>query len=213
MRDYYINSELLKTKTTKAYSILYNIKDLLNKIETETNSAFHEINSHNELGKQSYESIKANIKEIEEYMDKYKKFGVADNLPDTQRSSCSAYEDPKIMLSGCIAKYGGFSGEYVAQVDGVYLNAIQSVIVKLRDSKLEDIRVDNNIGAVIEIQTYSGSALTPKLNKEQWSEDKIGIEDLFKYGRISEAMQKEYEEIKPDIDAYNDKLYKYESDK
>lgn len=212
MKDYYINSELLKTKTTNAYKILYDIRDLLNKIESETKSAFGEINSHDELGKQTYETIKAEIKDIEEYMDKYKKFGGATDLPDRQRSACSAYEDPRIMLSDNTAKYGGFPGEYVQEVDGKYLAEIQSNIARLRDSKLADIRVDNNIGATSEMLMPSGTILNPNLSKRQLSKDKIGIEDLFKYGRISLAMQKEYKEMEADIYAYNDSLYKYESE-
>ena len=216
MRNYYINSELLKTKTTKAYSVLYNIKDLLNKIENEANSAFHEINSHDELSKQSYESIKNEMKNIEEYMDKYKKFGAVTNLVNKQlkpsMNKANDVQNVKLAIANKYTDSGGFPGEYVEKVDLIYLNEIQSTIAKLRDSKLANIRVDNNIGAPIEIQTYSGSALTPKSKKEYLKKDEIGIEDLFKYGRISLAMKKEYEEMQPEIYEYNDNLYKYESE-
>ncbi|APM39658.1 pre-toxin TG domain-containing protein [Clostridium kluyveri] len=83
-------------------------------------------------------------------------------------------------------------------------------IKKLRDSKLQDIRIDNNVG----IQGERPASIFDMNTKvsDGINKDKIGLEDLLGFGRISMAMHQEYEQIKSQIDAYNASLPKYSSE-
>ena len=103
----------------------------------------------------------------------------------------------------------GFIGEYQREVDDIFYYAQVNTIQKLRDSKLQDIRVDNNVGIKGEVPS---SLLTMQTKMSNGiDKDKIGLEDLFGFGRISEAMHKEYEDIKAEVDAYNASLPQYSS--
>ncbi|MGE5628796.1 MAG: hypothetical protein ACM3X7_11950, partial [Solirubrobacterales bacterium] len=181
MKDYILDSELLSEKTTKAYTILSDILPILYKIEDTSQEAFHEINAHDELGYVDYTSIKSNIHHIEEYQDKYKVFGNVGN-------SGSIY-NCKDMTGVC---YNGFIGEYQSEVDDIFYYDKENTLNKLRDTKLQDIYVDNNVGII-----------SPLLNSKAATsiyKDKINIFDLLGYGRVSIALQKEYADMKAKIE-------------
>ncbi|MGE5628588.1 MAG: HNH endonuclease [Solirubrobacterales bacterium] len=194
MKDYILDSELLSEKTKTAYTILSDMLPILNDIEETSREAFDEINSHDELGYVDYTSIKSNMDYIEEYRDKYKEFGAIGDSGSIYNYKC------KDMTGVC---YNGFIGEYQSEVDDKFYYAQENTLKKLRDSKLQDIYVENNIG-IISPAMAMGSKTATSIYK-----DKLNIFDLLGYGRVSIAMQKEYEGMKAKIDEYNASLPKY----
>lgn len=206
MRKYILDSDLLSKKTTAAYSMLNDMLPVLDKIEETSKEAFEEINAHDELGNVDYTSIKNNMEHIEEYMDKYKAFGAVSSGAGQNSSSGYNYNMSTVSYSS----NDGFIGEYQREVDDVFYNDLVKIIKKLRDSKLQDIRIDNNVG----IQGERPASIFDMNTKvsDGINKDKIGLEDLLGFGRISMAMHQEYEQIKSQIDAYNASLPKYSSE-
>ena len=211
MRNYILDSDHLSKKTTDAYSMLYYMIPFLNNIEKTSKDAFEEINDHNELGNEDYTSIKGNMEHIQEYMNKYKAFGAVTNGAGQKSSSGYNYDMGTTYQSSTVgySNNDGFIGEYQREVDDIFYYAQVNTIQKLRDSKLQDIRVNNNVGIKGEVPS---SLLTMQTKMSNGiDKDKIGLEDLLGFGRISEAMHKEYEDIKAEVDAYNASLPQYSS--
>lgn len=84
--------------------------------------------------------------------------------------------------------FTSYADEYEALVDSKFKNNMEHLCEKLSDIRLEDIKIDNNLGIIdsegSHYDTFGGTRLKYKIN----------IEDLLNVGSVDEAMKAEYEE-------------------
>ena len=141
-----IDTSVAEDKGSLGKDKLDNIIDYLRDFDSKRAEAFAEINLHNLLASVSNISIKGQLDELYDYVDKYKKFG-----------------------GGFFSS--SFASEYKDEVDKVFENDQRKVLNALTDIKLEDIQVVCTIGSKSSVKMDIGDMLNYLY--DNYSDDKI----------------------------------------
>jgi len=223
MRNFMLDSNIIGEKTEKGYSTTNSIIESLKKLEEICEAAYEEINSHDELENVDYISVTKDVQYLDEYKMKYQKFGgtlsgyTGQGGTKLIPNSYGGYSNTNT-YSGYMGynTYGGdtqtegIMSEYKSEADYKFYSAKESLLERLSNTNLEDIRVDNNLGVTLKSPS---SIFTPGIQTEtSLAKDKIGIEDLLSFGVISKDLKKQYDENKELIEKYNESLDDYNPD-
>ena len=146
MKDFMIDTSVAEDKGSLGKDKLDNIIDYLRDFDSKRAEAFAEINLHNLLASVSNISIKGQLDELYDYVDKYKKFG-----------------------GGFFSS--SFAGEYKDEADKVFEDAQRKVLNDLSHIKLEDIEVVCTIGSKSNVKMDIGDMLN--YLDDNYSDDKI----------------------------------------
>lgn len=141
-----IDTSIAEEKGNLGKDKLDNILDYLRNFDSKRTEAFNEINRHSELDSVNNVSIKSQLDELYDYVDKYKKFG-----------------------GGFFSS--SFASEYKDEVDKVFENDQRKVLNALTDIKLEDIQVVCTIGSKSSVKMDIGDMLNYLY--DNYSDDKI----------------------------------------
>lgn len=190
MRGFLLDSEIIEERTNMAIGKLESVKYNLMMAHREILKAVEEIRKHDELSNISYNSLENEIKEIDEWIHKYKLFSMIVNEYDNDVDE-KFYKEQEAILEGLsnfrvedirvdnIAGITESKSTHMGQVTGIY-----STEVPKMEIGFEDILAYGTVSEVMQEQylTYKEFA---KLNGEEYTGDiKQYIKEIVTAGKF-----------------------------